>query len=73
MFSFVPINLHRRWSRECKRSIPDSIKIALGIGNCVPWKYCLAVADSHSLFRMPINAQCPIAKAAFTELGVKEL
>ena len=44
----------------------DSIKVALGIGNCVPQSYCLVVTQANcwSEFHMPKRS---MAKASFIE------
>ena len=39
--------------------IADSIKVALGIGNCAPGSYCLVVNQFNQIILGP-NAQCPI-------------
>jgi len=43
--------------------IPNSIKVALGIGQLGIGKLLFAVTQAKHciVFRMPINAQCPIA------------
>ena len=56
--------------------IPDSIKVALGIGQLGIGKLLFAVTQAKHciVFRMPkcpmSNYQCPIAKATFIELGI---
>ena len=50
--------------------IPNSIKVALGIGNCAFVGYCLVVTQAkHCIVFVCPNAKCPIAKATFIELG----
>ena len=43
------------------KDIADSIKVALGIGNCALGSYCLVVTQvNHSIFPYMSNAQLPI-------------
>ena len=54
IFSF---SLHG--SNKC---VPNSIKVALGIGDCALGSYCLAVTHAkHCIVFVCPNAQCPIA------------
>ena len=57
--------------------IPNSIKVALRIGNCALGSYCLAVTQAkHCIVFVCPNAQRPIAidhaiaKATFIELDI---
>ena len=55
----------------CLLCIPNSIKVALGIGNCALGSYCLVVTQAkHCIVFVCSNAQCPSAKATFIELGI---
>ena len=63
------ITINNRQRSNATRYMADSIKVALGISNCMLEFLCLVVTrENHCSFVCP-NSQCPIARATF-ELSI---